>query len=557
LQVLEKAHTVALATDSNRFTLSRVEYAKRGTIWSSDMKPLAEDAQSYHLNVQFNDLPKSTAFYMDLAEATGIPASEFAAIAESGVKSKTWLDPMSEGQKQSVQTVRSRWRAGGVSVSPADQRTYPLGPEAAGLVGAIRDYRKLKKGTGVDGVPAEYYNAPSRTGIEASKNDLLSGQNGLRVGLTDRTGAFLPMRMDDRARQKVDGKDITLTIDSELQAAAAQSVKKAVVEHSAVNGAAIVIDPKTGDILAMANYPTFDPNTNANQNGVNAAYQAQLEPGSMFKILTLAKGLDVGKISMNDQFFCHGEFHPTRSTTVHCDAHHGNRAHGLLNPIGAIAKSCNVCAATWALKIGREDMIDYIEKLGVLEKTDVGVPNEVHGLFRRDEYAKTLQLAHVGFGQSITSTPLALASAFTMLGNDGVLMPPRLIKKIGAKDVPLGEGRKIVKAEVAHEVTEAMEAVIESDSGTGKSLRIPGYRLGGKTGTAEKVGAKQHGYVSNFIGFVPAQQPRAVILVMINDPKRGYYGATVAGPAFKSIAESVIRRMNLPPDAPYEAMKRR
>jgi cell division protein FtsI/penicillin-binding protein 2 len=284
---------------------------------------------------------------------------------------------------------------------------------------------------------------------------------------------------------------------------------------------------------------------------------AQLEPGSTFKILTLAKALDAGKVKMTDTIMCRGEFHPTESSTVHCDAHHGNRAHGLLDPIKAIAKSCNVCAGMWALKVGREDMIEYVEDLGLLEKTQIGVPGEVHGLFRRDEYAKILQTAHVGFGQSITATPLALTSAFSMLANDGVRMQPRLIKKIGTQDMPIAKGKKIVSAEVAHQVEEAMEAVIESDAGTGKTLRVPGYRLGGKTGTAEKVGSKPRGYVSNFIGFVPVEQPRAVIMVMVNNPKVGYYGAVVAGPPFKTMAENVIRRMNIPPDAPYEAVKKK
>jgi len=145
-----------------------------------------------------------------------------------------------------------------------------------------------------------------------------------------------------------------------------------------------------------------------------------------------------------------------------------------------------------------------------------------------------------------------------MLGNDGIRMQPRLIKKIGSQDVPIQPGKKIVSAETAHQVCEAMEAVIESDAGTGKSLRIPGYRMGGKTGTAEKVGSKDGGYVSNFIGFVPAEKPKAVIMVMVNNPKKkGYYGAVVAGPAFKAVAESVIRRMNIPANGSFDIKSKR
>jgi len=208
----------------------------------------------------------------------------------------------------------------------------------------------------------------------------------LRVGLTDRQGAFLPMRMSEEAKLKIDGKDVTLTIDSELQEAATLAIKKAVEEHGADNGAIVVQAPGTGDILAMANYPSFDPNSaGGGEFGYNAAYMAQLEPGSTFKIMTLAKAIDEGVVGMSDHLYCAGQFKPTRSSTVHCDAHHGVRAHGSLDGIGAIAKSCNVAAGTWALKIGRDDMIKYVEDLGLLEKSNIGVPGEQKGLFRRDE----------------------------------------------------------------------------------------------------------------------------------------------------------------------------
>jgi cell division protein FtsI/penicillin-binding protein 2 len=196
-------------------------------------------------------------------------------------------------------------------------------------------------------------------------------------------------------------------------------------------------------------------------------------------------------------------------------------------------------------------MIDFLEQLGLLEKTNIGLPGEVSGLFRRNEYAKELQLATLGFGQSLTCTPLALTSAFSILGNRGIRMQPRLVKRVGDREFPIREAGRVISEEAADQVALAMESVIESDAGTGKTLRIPGYRLGGKTGTAEKVGTERKGYVSNFIGYVPAQEPKAVILVMVNNPKAGgYYGSTVAGPVFVEVAKSVIRRFNIPPSEP-------
>jgi cell division protein FtsI/penicillin-binding protein 2 len=551
LQIFQRSKTIALGDSSKRFTLRMVDKAKRGSILTADGKALARDADTYNLVVNFDKSPKSDAFFLDLANATGIPSSEFAALSASGVRTKTWLDPIPAERAAEIKALRAKWRVDGVSLGPDDLREYPLGIDAACLVGVIREQRGVDKETG------KSERITVRTGLESSKNQILSGTDGVRVGLTDRTGFFLPMRMEDETVPRVDGRNIQLTIDSDLQAYASKAIQKAVEEHEALNGAALVMDPKTGDILAMANWPSFDPNGSVpSKFGYNVAYMAKLEPGSTFKILTLAKALDEGKTTMTDIINCTGGMKPTgKGRAIQCDAHGGHRAHHEINPVQAIAKSCNVCAATWALRVGRTDMVDYLNELGLLEKTNVGLPGEQQGLFRMDEYAKQLQLATLGFGQSITCTPIGLVSAFSMLANDGVRMKPRLVKKVGSEEIPIEEGRQIIGKEAANQVVSCMQAVIEEEYGTGKALRIPGYLLGGKTGTAQKVGAKSltgKPYVSNFIGFVPAQNPKAVILVMVNEPKRGYYGATVAGPAFKEIAKGVIRHFNIPPSVPLK-----
>ncbi|HEY0867712.1 MAG TPA: penicillin-binding protein 2, partial [Fimbriimonas sp.] len=351
--------------------------------------------------------------------------------------------------------------------------------------------------------------------------------------------------------------------DSDLQALAAAAVRQAVAKHKAEDGVAIILDPKNGDLLALASAPTFAPyqpdgtdGDLSSNSGYNPAYMGVLEPGSTFKILTLAKALDEGKATMSSHFYCGGTLAINSAWQVHCDLHGGTRAHGQLDPVLAIAKSCNVWSGTWALQIGREKYLQYVKDLGLLKKTELGLPQETQGLFNYDEYAKPLQLATLGFGQSITTSPVALIGAFGMLANGGIRMEPRLIKRTGTKDVPLKEGKRIVKEETARHVLQAMEAVVQSDAGTGKSLRIPGYRLGGKTGTAQKIGGGKKGYVANFVGFVPANDPKAVILVMINQPKAGsYYGATVAGPVFVQLAKGVIRHFGLQPSNSLQASR--
>ncbi len=434
--------------------------------------------------------------------------------------------------------MKTEWKADGISLSSAGKRTYPLGAAAANVVGMLQD----------DRIPI--------VGLEKSQDAILDGQNGVTIGLTDRAGAFLPMRISSESRPKSDGKDVELTIDSELQQEAAAQIRSAVLSNNADSGVAIIYDPSNGDLLALANYPTFDPTggqagvqTDARKSTKNAAVQDRWEPGSMFKVITLAKALDSGKVHVNDVINCTGELHYNSHYVVHCDLHHGNRAHGPVNAIKAISKSCNVSASTWALKIGYPDMVKYIEDLGLLKPSQLGLPYEAAGGFNYNEFAKPLQLMHLGFGQSITTTPIGIASALSMLANHGEQMKPRLIKRIGDKNIPPVSMGQRIKASTADEVLNIMESVIEDDGGTGASLRIPGYVMGGKTGTAEKQGSRgKKEYVANFVGFVPAPNVKAMIVVMIDNPKNQFYGALVAGPVFKALAKSVIHRYHLPPN---------
>lgn len=538
VHIFDRDEIIDRATKTDRFVVSRTEFAKRGSILDREGRALAQDEDTRYLTVMFDKVPRSTAFYMDLAAATGIPATEFATLAETARAPVDWRKPISPAQASLVQDVKTRWRADGVGLSRSGRRSYPLGEASASLVGYMRD------------------KAP-QAGIELGANSHLSGTNGKIVGIVDREGNYLPMRLDRQTVRRKDGKNLTLTIDAELQQSATEAVKHAVDTHKADQGVAIVMNPKTGDILAMASWPSFDPNRPiepvAGQKRTpefNAAYMSALEPGSTFKILSLAKALDEGVVQPNEDYFCRGTM-TVGKTTIACDREHGS--HGLIDPEMAIARSCNLAAATWAMRVGQEDFYKFMRQTGLLEKPGLGLPRESAGLYNEKEYAKLLQLANNGFGQSVNATPLALCSAFASLANDGKRVHPRLVAKIGETATPINEGSQIVSPDTAQTVLRMMRAVLESERGTGKSLRIPGYAIGGKTGTAQKKNfdtgsMKDGGYVSNFIGFVPAEEPEAVVLVMIDHPTRGsYYGSTVAGPAFRSIAQSVIRRLRIPP----------
>jgi len=537
VQLWGRDEILAKAKKTKRFVVSRTEFARRGTIFSSDGKILAQSDDCFELGLEYARVPQSPGFYLELGEASGIASTELSEPARAGIKSRTWRRPIAGGSAKDIQDVKVRWRADGISLRRVLQRQYPLGEVASVVVGTVKEEKAI-------------------AGIERSRNDMLEGADGFTQGMVDRAGSFLPMRLDSGSAPQEDGQPVTLTLDTRLQSVAVSQVKHAVETNKADRGVAIALDPRTGDIQAMACWPTFDPagrKLTDRDTDFNPAVMGAYEPGSTFKILTLAKALDAGVVNDSFSKYCNGELKLNKSWRVRCDLHHGSRAHGQVDLQKAIAKSCNVCAATWALNVGYAEMVEFLETIGLLSKTHVGLPGERAGLFNRNEYAKPLQIANIGFGQSLTATPLALASAFASIANGGIRVDPRIIKAIGRTAVRQSEGKRVFSTSTATKVRELMEAVIETDAGTGSSLRIPGYRLAGKTGTAQKVNTQTGrvgggGYVSSFVGFVPSDQPKSVILVMIDNPKGGqYYGASVAGPVFVEMARAVIRISGIQP----------
>lgn len=524
------------AQDSDRYVIKRIDYAKRGAIYSSDGRVLAESQDTYRLRINPKETPRTAGFFLALGHAAGVPSSELGHMILAG-KSCVWPDPLSESAAQAVGIVKSSWKAHGVSLERVSQRSYPLGAATTSVVGIVRD-----------GV--------ARSGLELSKNALLAGKHGSQEGMVDKTGSFLPMRMQGSPSKRVNGSSIQLTIDSALQLEAQEAVRRSVESNRANQGMAIIYDPKTGRLLAMASWPAMDPTGQSWITGEGTTFEpctmAVFEPGSTFKILTLAKALDAKVVTPGRTVQCSGEMSLGNNLRVRCDLHNGARSHGNVDLEKAIAKSCNVSAAGWALRIGYQPMVRYLEDLGLLEQLQLGLPLERGGLFDRTDSAKKLQIANVGFGQALNATPVALVSAFGMLANGGLRMRPSIVQSIDGKQVPMIAEKQVVRPETADKVLKLMESVIQTDAGTGKSLRIAGYRLAGKTGTAQKIRSKksklQGGHVSSFVGVVPANDPRAVILVMIDQPRAGkIYGSQVAGPVFLQLAKTVIKHFQIPP----------
>jgi len=524
-QVVTAGATKDRALKTKRFLVTRKEFPKRGTIISANGRILAQSTDTYELGINFKKVPKSESFFMALGQASQIPAIEFSGPARSGGKSKQWTGLISSERAKAIQTVQSHWDADGISLRRVQSRQYPFGEAFESVIGSFGEEK-----------------AP--TGLESSKMAVLKGQEGLREGMMDRRQEYLPMRMTDRDRRAVDGQDITVTLDSELQMAAQASVKQAVIANNADQGMAVVLEPHTGRLLALVSY-VLGQKEGAG-NGYNPAVMGVFEPGSIFKVFTLALAIDEGKVRLHDTVQCSGSMGIGRRARIHC-----THTHGTVDARDAIAKSCNVAAAQWAAKIGHDRFTEFIKEAGLLDARGIGLPKEAKGSYLDDNGNLPLNLANFGFGQSTSFSPLGLASVLNAFASDGNYCPPRLVDKIGGRPEPAARKSELFSPGTSAQVLDLMRSTFESEGGTAHSLRIPGYSLAGKTGTAQKLSAQytdgKSRYVSNFVGFVPGDRPAATVLIMIDNPKAGkYYGGSVAGPVFQDIAKAVIKRYNLP-----------
>lgn len=415
----------------------------------------------------------------------------------------------------------------GVYLQREYKRYYPAGDVTAHLVGF----------TGLDDTGQE--------GFELAMNSALSGKEGSRRVIKDRSGHII----EDLQAVKVpqDGHDVVLSIDRRIQYLAYRELAKAVELHKAVAGAAIVLDAKTGEVLAMVNVPTYNPNNPINIKGKtrNRAIIDMFEPGSTMKPVTVAAGLESGQYQPDTKINTAPGTLKIGPATIH-DSH----AHGILTVAEVIQKSSNVGASKIALTLDKKYMWDTFNQLGFGAKTHIGFPGEAAGQVRNYKTWRPIEQATMSFGNGISVTLLQLARAYTAFANDGELKPVSLLK---LQDVPVGT--QVFSAKTANEMKAMLEMVV-LPGGTALKAQILGYRVAGKTGTTHKLGA--HGYekdkyVGSFVGMAPASNPRLIMAIMIDEPNTAadqYYGGVVAAPVFSAVMADALRMLAIPQDAP-------
>ncbi len=394
------------------------------------------------------------------------------------------------------------------------------------------------------------------SGIEAKFNGYLKGQNGSREFRRDARGLIVPSE-GDRFKEPIHGQNLVLTIDMRLQTIAEQELAKGIEHNHAARGAVIIVEPKTGDILALASYPTFNLNTKENQGkaALNYAVQGVYEPGSTFKVVAVSAAVDSGKLKFSDHIDCNPFFVPGRKTPI-TDKPFGNKG---IQPLPGVLKfSSNPGACKVGFKAGWPTYKEYLERFGLTKRSGVDLPSEGRCLMQDGK--KPANFAPMTFGYAITVTPLHMAMVYASIANGGVRMKPRLIKKITSADgVVVDEcepqvAAKVMSPKTARGVLDALHSVT-TERGTGTRAAIPGYNIGGKTGTSHKVNENGGGYYSNrytvsFAGVAPIEDPAFVCLVVIDDPhptdvRPG--GGTVAAPIFKNVAQRVFDTLNIPP----------
>jgi len=413
----------------------------------------------------------------------------------------------------------------GIFLQREYRRYYPAGEVAAHIIGF----------TGVDDRGQE--------GMELAYQEWLSGKLGSRRVIKDRQGHIV----EDLEAVKVpmDGRDLALSIDRKIQYLAYRELSRAVTDHKAKAGAIVVLDAKTGEILAMANQPAYNPNNPVNIAGRsrNRAVVDIFEPGSTLKPFTVAAALESGKFKPDTQIQTSPGFLNIGSATIH-DAH----PQGMLSVAQVIQKSSNVGAAKMALTMQPSYMWSMFNQVGFGSPAHVGFPGESSGKLRAWKTWQPIEQATMAYGHGISLSLLQLARAYGVFANDGELRPVSLLR---TKEPPIGQ--QVISAQTARDVRAMLELVVQA-GGTAPKAQVAGYRVAGKTGTAHKLGVGGYAadrYVSSFIGMAPASNPRLIIAVMIDEPSDGqYYGGTVAAPVFSSVMASALRLLAIPQDAP-------
>ena len=411
----------------------------------------------------------------------------------------------------------------GIGISPEMRRQYPDGPAMAHIVGY----------TGWDDRGQE--------GVELARDRVLSGQRGARRVIRDRHGRIVD---DVWAKEALPGQDVSLAIDSRVQFIAYEALKRAIDKTQAKAGAVVVADVNTGEIIALANAPTYDPNDRSTvrfERVRNRVLTDQFEPGSTMKPFAIAKALDMGIIDpLTTIQTAPGKL--TIGDRTIGDTHD----YGLLTVAEVVAKSSNIGTAKIALEISPQTLYETYSELGFGKAPHIGFPGATSGRLRPGKTWRPVEQATISYGHGVTVSLMQMVRAYTALARNGDVIDLTLFKRDPNEKL---QGTQVFKPETARRMRAMMMATVKK-GGTASNVNVAGYSVAGKTGTANKVknGQYTRDVVASFVGIVPATQPRFIVAVMVDEPKKGRYGGLVAAPVFNEVAQGALRTLMVSPD---------
>lgn len=520
----EVAQELELRGDANANSIRRIP-AERGLIYDRDGEALAFNALQYGVGISPNLVSEPRRLATELALI--LEQDEFE-LYQTMTSDEQWVliaRPISAEQGQAIADLDEI----SITIEPIPRRFYPQGSLAGHIIGFVVE-------DGTTGV----------MGVEGAYNASLAGR------VLDQTVSNIPFDLPEEAPTEQRGQDIVLTIDRDIQFWVESELLLAINESGATRGTVIVMDPKNGDILAMASYPDFDPNNFRDIEDPdllrNPAISDTYEPGSVMKVITVASALEKGTISPDWVYNDQGRLELGGIVIENWD----KNAYGVVDVAQVLIRSLNIGATSIALEMGTDDFYSMMRSFGIGQLTGVDLFAEQTGILKvpGDSDWSESDLGTNSFGQGVSVTPLQMATMFAAIANDGIMRQPRIVKQIitddGIQEAQPTTIRRVISAETANILTDMMVRTV--NEGIPQAI-LPGYTIAGKTGTAEiptAIGYEDDSIVT-FAGFLPADDPEVVIFVKLDRPD-GYWGSQVAAPVFKRLADRLVILLEIPVD---------
>lgn len=493
-------------------------------------------ARKSHISIKKN-IPENTILKLkdDISKEKKQAEKEIAEIKKEKKKYKKDKNKLKELNEKLEKAKKDKFVC--IKISSNYKRFYPENTLAAHVIGKINS-----AGTGIEG-------------IESSCNEQLNGENIKRKQY--KINKYGNVYSDSLSKEEVEeSKNVVLTIDRILQFIVEDELKKGLDKTKAKKGVAIIQNPHNGEILAMASFPDFNPNNPVLKQEYlrNGAIYNSEEPGSTFKIVILGAVLEEQLFNLSSKINCENGYFKYAGKPI---TDHDKQ--GIITVRQILEKSSNVGTAKMAIKLGEEQFYTYIKKFGFDSATGIDLPSEQSGYLAPIKQWSKRSLPTISFGQEMLATPLQTINAYSSVANGGILLKPKIIKSIGNKKYEESQVvRRVISEDTAYKIRLALKSVVEN--GTGKSAKVNGYTVGGKTGTAQKYDKQKKGYstkhyMASFCGMIPAMNPEIVILVVYDEPDGNYYASSVASPVFSKIAKRAVEYLQIEPDIKVKVKK--